>query len=218
MITITKFLRPLGLAAATVAASSFIIQSAPAQAIELVTNGAFSAQVPLTGWTVTPGTNTPASSTGIQVAPSGYGFGNVAAVGSFTNLTGPFNATWSQNISTVSGANYTLEYFFANSDNIQKLTPSGSFRVRLGNTTLDSLSGNGIVTGQRPIINFTGTGRTDELSFTFAGINASAFDNVSVNGPAPTTGTSAPEPFTIIGTLIGGSAAIRMRKKLNLSK
>ncbi|WP_396133686.1 PEP-CTERM sorting domain-containing protein [Chamaesiphon sp. OTE_75_metabat_556] len=26
--------------------------------------------------------------------------------------------------------------------------------------------------------------------------------------------TAAPEPFTIIGTLVGGTAAIRMRKKL----
>jgi hypothetical protein len=212
MTMIVKFLRPLGLAAATVAAGSFILQSAPASAVELVTNGAFSATPnSAAGWTVT------GSNTGIISVPPDYGFGNVAAVGSLTNLSGPFNATWSQNISTVSGANYTLEYFFANSDNIRSLTPSGSFRVRLGNTTLDSLTGSGIITGQRPIINFIGTGRTDELSFTFAGINASAFDNVSVNGPA-SPGTPAPEPFTIIGTLIGGSAAIRMRRKLNLNK
>jgi hypothetical protein len=30
----------------------------------------------------------------------------------------------------------------------------------------------------------------------------------------PTIGTPAPEPFTMIGTLIGGTAAVRMRKKL----
>ena len=27
--------------------------------------------------------------------------------------------------------------------------------------------------------------------------------------------TAVPEPFTIVGTLIGGTAALRMRKKLN---
>ena len=30
----------------------------------------------------------------------------------------------------------------------------------------------------------------------------------------PSTPTAVPEPFTIIGTIIGGTAAFRMRKKL----
>jgi hypothetical protein len=34
----------------------------------------------------------------------------------------------------------------------------------------------------------------------------------------PTTSTAVPEPFTIIGTLIGGTAAFRMRKKLKAIK
>ncbi len=32
--------------------------------------------------------------------------------------------------------------------------------------------------------------------------------------PGTPTGTAVPEPFTIIGTLVGGTAALRMRKKL----
>lgn len=32
--------------------------------------------------------------------------------------------------------------------------------------------------------------------------------------PPPPTPTEVPEPFTIIGTLVGGTAAFRMRKKL----
>ena len=32
--------------------------------------------------------------------------------------------------------------------------------------------------------------------------------------PAPNDPTSVPEPFTIVGTLIGGTAALRMKKKL----
>ena len=32
--------------------------------------------------------------------------------------------------------------------------------------------------------------------------------------PPPPTPTAVPEPFTIIGTIIGGTAAFRMRKKL----
>ena len=37
-----------------------------------------------------------------------------------------------------------------------------------------------------------------------------AFTSGSINNPA----TSVPEPFTIVGTIIGGTAALRMRKKL----
>jgi hypothetical protein len=44
----------------------------------------------------------------------------------------------------------------------------------------------------------------------------SLFNAPGPNPPAPNPpNTPVPEPFTIIGTLIGGTAAIRMRKKLN---
>jgi hypothetical protein len=36
--------------------------------------------------------------------------------------------------------------------------------------------------------------------------------------PAPPPSTSVPEPFTIVGTLLGGAAALRMRKKLKSAK
>ena len=37
------------------------------------------------------------------------------------------------------------------------------------------------------------------------------FDNININGA---TSTAVPEPFTVVGTIIGGTAAFRMRKKL----
>ncbi|WP_157260131.1 PEP-CTERM sorting domain-containing protein [Chamaesiphon minutus] len=40
------------------------------------------------------------------------------------------------------------------------------------------------------------------------------FDNLTFSTASPTAATSVPEPFTIIGTLVGGTAALRMRKKL----
>ncbi|WP_310425432.1 PEP-CTERM sorting domain-containing protein [Chamaesiphon sp. VAR_48_metabat_135_sub] len=39
----------------------------------------------------------------------------------------------------------------------------------------------------------------------------------TANGAVPVPATDVPEPFTIIGTLVGGSAALRMRKKLKSS-
>ena len=62
-----------------------------------------------------------------------------------------------------------------------------------------SLSFNGIARS----VNF---GRTPNQPNT---ANQVLFDNVSLN-----TATLVPEPFTIIGTLVGGKAALRMRKKL----
>jgi hypothetical protein len=218
MTTIVKFLRPLGLAAATVAAGSFILQSAPASAAQLVTNETFSAPLNTNG--TVPGWATTGTNTGIvDTTPlnSGLTFGNVGAVGSLLNLTGPFTGSWSQSLSTRSGSTYALDYTFANYASLLGLTPAGTFQVKVGNTILDTLTNAGLTSGTRLNRTFVGSG-TDILSFTFTGVAASAIDNVVVNGDAPLPSTAAPEPFTIIGTLIGGTAAVRMRKKLNLSK
>jgi hypothetical protein len=231
MSTIVKFLRPLGLAAATVAAGSFILQSAPAQAVDLVTNGTFSAPLnpngTVPGWTqsgVTSITNassfiTPSTSFQIQGLLSALG--NVGSVRG-TNLTGINTGTWSQTLSTVPNTTYKLSYAFGNSSNVNNIPSIAdqSFQVQINDQTPQSLAflnlsgtklNTNLYTGE-----FIGSG-TDKLSFIFNNVAASAIDNVIVDGLKP-TGTPAPEPFTIIGTLIGGSAAIRMRKKLNLSK
>ena len=49
-------------------------------------------------------------------------------------------------------------------------------------------------------------------SFLDGSVNALAFDKI--NATVQQTSQSVPEPFTIVGTLIGGTAALRMRKKL----
>jgi Concanavalin A-like lectin/glucanases superfamily len=60
------------------------------------------------------------------------------------------------------------------------------------------------------------TGLIDELQIYNQALNNSQIDFLYSN-PSQTIAsatTSVPEPFTIIGTLIGGTAALRMRKKL----
>jgi hypothetical protein len=92
--------------------------------------------------------------------------------------------------------------------------------------------------GSQPIVNFTGT-RADNSTVTqslqldalpglqtlnFSGFTnlakvewnntgsfSAQFDNINVSAAGT---TSVPEPFTIIGTLIGGTAAVRIRRKL----
>ena len=51
----------------------------------------------------------------------------------------------------------------------------------------------------------------DFLFSSFVGVDNQIFQ---VQGFRSTTAQSVPEPFTIIGTLVGGTAALRMRKKL----
>jgi hypothetical protein len=77
------------------------------------------------------------------------------------------------------------------------------------NTTTASTNRNYVfsaIDGDLSIIGATGTPFN---SRTFTGYNA------FVSTSTPTT--AVPEPFTIIGTLVGGTAALRMRKKLKAS-
>lgn len=43
----------------------------------------------------------------------------------------------------------------------------------------------------------------------------SQFSALAFDFSSPVSATAVPEPFTIVGTLIGGTAALRMRRKLN---
>jgi hypothetical protein len=85
-----------------------------------------------------------------------------------------------------------------------------------GRTTFSFLSGN--TTFQ--------TFPDNTLSQISLGIGDFAFDVENIGRPFPTAGangsysltaSAVPEPFTIIGTIIGGTAAFRMRKKLSSS-
>lgn len=55
------------------------------------------------------------------------------------------------------------------------------------------------------------------FSLNVAGANVSNQIFGAASSISQTTPTSVPEPFTIIGTLIGGTAAFRMRKKIKLA-
>jgi hypothetical protein len=66
------------------------------------------------------------------------------------------------------------------------------------------------IDGDLSIINKTGTAFTDRV--------LPGFGNFVAASPYDSGSTAVPEPFTIIGTLIGGTAAVRMRKKLKASK
>ena len=87
---------------------------------------------------------------------------------------------------------------------------TSTFEALSNNAVVDTFS---IATNPTSSNNFYGfTGVTfDAIRVTAAGGSAAFIDNIQF-GTA--TAQSVPEPFSIIGTLVGGTAALRIRKKL----
>jgi hypothetical protein len=63
-------------------------------------------------------------------------------------------------------------------------------------------------------VSFSGIARSVDFGGT---ANQIAFDNITLGAAIPNGSTSVPEPFTIVGTLMGGAAALRMRKRLKVT-
>jgi hypothetical protein len=94
---------------------------------------------------------------------------------------------------------------------IMTYTPyGGSFGIIL--STGESFSANTLSYPDRQFVGFISTTDIASIVFTTGASNA-ILDNFRF-GTGSNNATSVPEPFTIIGTLIGGTAAVRMRKKL----
>ncbi len=89
--------------------------------------------------------------------------------------------------------------------------------VQPGGIGLNDLTAAGTATEvsawQRQTLTFTASAATNTLSFLAVGAPSgkppfSLLTGISVDAVA------VPEPFTIIGTIVGGTAALRLRKKL----
>lgn len=87
---------------------------------------------------------------------------------------------------------------------------TSTFQALLNNSVVDSFSAATDVTSSNNFYGFTGV-TFDAIRVTAPGNGAAIIDNIQL-GTA--TAQSVPEPFSIIGTLVGGAAALRMRKKL----
>jgi hypothetical protein len=193
---VTNILKPLIIAATGVSVCAALLDPTPALAVNLVTNGDF--ENGFNGWqkSLNSGIFIGIGSNGSQVAL----FELVGSLGFI-----------SQTFSTVVGQNYSLSYDLA-SDGFQP----NQFQVKIGGNTLFDRSNIGSQPFTSYNFNFVGTG-SDTLQF--GGRNdpgSLSLDNVVVAAATPTT--SVPEPFTIVGTMIGGTAALRLRKKLKADK
>jgi hypothetical protein len=115
----------------------------------------------------------------------------------------------SQTLVTVAGTSYQIKYDLLSGGG----TPN-SFEARVNNTVLFSQAN---IAATAPFFTpysftYTGTG-ADKLEFRFSDAGTYfQLDNVQFNGLA--AATAVPEPMMTIGTLIGGSVVLRLRKKL----
>jgi hypothetical protein len=95
--------------------------------------------------------------------------------------------------------------------NFSQALTAGNYRVvisQFSNFATGPNFSNGFPANQTSFRDFTGATRTANWAFDITGV-----DTASSSNPV-----SAPEPFTIVGTLVGGTAAMRMRKKLKVAK
>ena len=107
-------------------------------------------------------------------------------------LTNPLSMTFTTGTRVIIGAG-----------NLFRISSFNANAVNLG-----FASGNGFGT----IWNGSESTTTDGLSFTVSDLSGPSTGNY---GLLATKSTPVPEPLTVIGTIIGGAAALRMRKKLS---
>ena len=132
---------------------------------------------------------------GILVQPSSIGGKSIGTVL-------PHGSTY---YGALSLGNSTLGFhqlFVTNTANGLGNTTNPPTNLSFTNTSLASIFGSGLTSGT--VLQF-------QIEDTDTGNNSGAY---VVNGSINSASTAVPEPFTIIGTLIGGTVATRLRKKL----
>jgi hypothetical protein len=96
------------------------------------------------------------------------------------------------------------------SDIMSAVFPGSPFTITL--STGETFNQSSLNYPNRQFVGFTSDVAISSISFR-ATNGLTLIDNFRF-GRANTVATAVPEPFTIIGTLVGGTAALRMRKKL----
>jgi hypothetical protein len=128
-----------------------------------------------------------------------------------TSSTGIFNQESGDIFSLASPLSFN---FPVNGVNIS-IDPGSTFSRTFNNVNAGVGFSNANVTGT--VTNADGTVNLQALSFTFNDNPNPGGGSYSITLSPTNPLTQVPEPFTVIGTIVGGTAAFRMRKKLSKS-
>jgi hypothetical protein len=151
----------------------------------------------------------------VDIALGGY---TVNAAGILTQPTASFGSRPAGDFVVRSGSTNFGALLLGNSTlGFRQLFPANIDNGAGSSTPPTNLSLNNV-----SLASIFGTGLNNGTVLEFRVNDSDDFNNLgtfTVSSPIdrPTT-TAVPEPFTIIGTLIGGTAAVRMRKKLRSEK
>jgi hypothetical protein len=151
------------------------------------------------------------------VFPTGSNYGITPSTGTFTysgagttyRLTNDLNFAFNNGVTIRVGNGSTFD--FTQTTVSSATNPLGAYNVNILNS-LNSFIINGTTPADSVAIPTSGS-----LGFVFQATGGTPGGSVGVT--AFSTAASVPEPFTIIGSIVGGTAAFRMRKKLaNINK
>jgi hypothetical protein len=118
------------------------------------------------------------------------------------DINSPITSLNSVNL-TISGYSYTLGELDFTSFGTNSSIGGTNFAPSVGTSTNDFF------------VSFNHTTQSpSRILYATSGSTGIYFGNFTAFNITPAAATSVPEPFTIIGSLIGGTAAVRMRKKL----
>lgn len=200
----------------------------PAGAVSLV-NGDFETG-DLTGWTVfttANGNNGSGLPNVTSFDTTGSGTSNSARfqVGRINTSTPQGGGGITQNVALASGIlNLSVDVAaFGNNNNAS----GGVFSLLLDGAVLNTFNVNSYTPNTIPRNTLTASTNVTagiysigiQMTRPFLNSSTTPFqyvDNFVISGSA-TSATAVPEPFTVIGSIIGGTAAFRMRKKLKSS-
>lgn len=153
----------------------------------------------------------------VDVFGSGY-LSQYNSTGNYIDLNGNSRGalTSTSSFTFAPGESATLSFLYGTNPNEGPNTAD----VFLGGVLIKTLSNTNLIgTALNPVTLNIANPVEGTLDFVSTTNSASGIiiDSVNLTSNGSNGSTSVPEPFTIIGTLVGGTAALRIRKKLKAS-
>jgi hypothetical protein len=145
----------------------------------------------------------------VGLAPTAYGFAGTISTGDTSDIV--YNPS-GDNFFAVTG-NDNAQLFTISKTGVTNKIGSGTGFGYVAGLTYEGGVLRGYDVSRRQIVIDTTTG-LGSSPLTLTGISTIPNGNLPLLGGAASTPTAVPEPFTIVGTMIGGAAALKMRKRL----